>query len=135
MKKVLLVIMVLLLGACTNTVKVSDVDVTLSTSTIFSQNDLDDAVYTLKNHFKENYAGSELLKIQYEETEVLSLMEAEVKNDIKLGNIIFMFVDFKVGANNQNVTLTSGKTYTKYMFVLTRESKETNWKVIDSNIY
>lgn len=134
MKKILVVFMVLILGACTTSTKVENVEVKISESTVFSKMDIEDAIYTLKNHFEENYAGSELLQIQYEETKVLDILKDKIEKDSPLGNTIILFADFKVGANNQNVTLTSNKKYLGHMFVLTRKDVDSTWVVLDSTV-
>lgn len=138
MKKMLVVFSIILitfsLVACGKT---SNVKVSIEKSESFSEEEINDAVETVKTHFR-GFSGCTLTDIWYDESDSTKLVDdylkygAGLENNASIENSIGLKSNFDVGSSGGDGSLEPNSTYTDWTWVLIRNNKNSNWKVQES---
>lgn len=112
------------------------VDVEIGQSSIFSKEEINDAVETVKNHF--SFEGAALTKIWYDQEKDYHLSESYLTNgkgsinNSKKENTIVLLSNFDVGFLGVSPALNANSTYSDYQWVLIRDSQTDSWRIDDS---
>lgn len=138
MKKTLVIFSMILvtfsLVACgkTNNVKVS-----IEKSESFSEEEINDAVETVKTHFRD-FNGCTLTDTWYTEDESNKIVDdyleygGGLENGSAKENTIGLMSNFTTDSHGGDGSLNPNSTYNNWIWILTRENKNSNWKVQDA---
>lgn len=107
---------------------VSDVKLNINESSVYSEDDILDAVSAIKKDFRKNFGSrSKLLKLSYDDTYNEFTSDGV---DKKYKQIIVIKSEFYYDSKDEG-GLESSKTYTNYNWTLARESDNDKWVVQD----
>ncbi|MEG0592753.1 MAG: DUF4829 domain-containing protein [Coprobacillus sp.] len=112
------------------------VDVEIGQSSIFSKEEINNAVETVKNQF--SFDGAALTKIWYDQEKDYHLSESYLTNgkgstnNSKKENTIVLLSNFDVGFFGVSPALNANSTYSDYQWVLIRDSQTDSWRIDDS---
>lgn len=107
---------------------VSDVKLNINESSVYSEDDILDAVSAIKKDFRKNFGSrSKLLKLSYDDTYNEFAPDGV---DKKYKQIIVIKSEFYYDSKDEG-GLESSKTYTDYNWTLARESENDKWVVQD----
>ncbi len=117
--------------------KTNNVNVSIEKSESFSEEEINNAVETVKTHFK-SFNGCTLTDIWYDESDSNKLVDDYLKygggleNNSTIENSIGLRSNFDVGSSGGDGSLEPNSTYTDWTWVLIRDNKNSNWKVQES---
>lgn len=107
---------------------VSDVKLNINESSVYSEDDILDAVSAIKNNFRKDFGSrSKLLKLSYNDTYNEFASDGV---DKKYKQIIVIKSEFYYDSEDEG-GLVSSNTYTDYNWTLARESENDKWVVQD----
>ncbi len=110
---------------------VSDVKLNINESSVYSEDDILDAVSAIKKDFRKNFGSrSKLLKLSYDDTYNEFASDGV---DRKYKQIIVIKSEFYYDSKDEG-GLESSKTYTNYNWTLARESDNDKWVVQDRGV-
>ncbi len=108
---------------------VSHVEITETASQIYTTSEIDSAVKTVKNYFKQNFIGCKLLTIGYAGDD--SIEEAkEWAQTYEADKAILLISDFEVDSSGGDGSLEPNSTYTEWKWILVKD-KNGLWKHAD----
>ena len=112
------------------------IKVRIGNSKKFTRDEINDAVYTVKEKF--NFKGCKLTDIWYSEKEALSITEGYMQagkgmdNGVKEKNVIVLLSTFKVDSSGGDGSWEPNSTQDSYSWTLIRDSKQGKWRIDDS---
>ena len=109
--------------AC-NSGKVNNAEITIGNSTKFSEAEINQAIALVKTKFKD-FRGCNLTKIWYDEEKYEAYVESETENTI------ILLSNFETDKSAISQGFNPNSNYVNWMWILIREDKSANWKVID----
>lgn len=132
MKKMILAVTMisslLLLNACGSTAgKVDHVQIEIGESSKFTTKEIEQAIDATKEQFKE-FEHCELHSLSYDEEESDFRLKS-LREDPDLENMIVLFSDFYVNSKAEGAW--NPDSYYNWMFILSRENKNSDWIVED----
>ncbi|MBE6023312.1 MAG: DUF4829 domain-containing protein [Cellulosilyticum sp.] len=96
----------------------------ISTSTKFSQDEIQQAIDCVQTNF--SFPACTLTKLWYDEAKSNELITL---NSMDTENSIMIFSNFDVDGSGDNPVLTPNSTYTNYMWFLIREDTNSDWTI------
>lgn len=139
MKKVAMYLIMILVAfisvGCNQNDKYTNLKVDIGESINFSDEEINKAVDCLKSNF--DFEACTLTKIYYDEKKSNNAVKDYLQfgkgyeNKVKAENVIVLFSDFDVDGSGKNPVLEPNSTYTDYNWVLTRDDKSKNWKIVE----
>lgn len=116
--------------------KSSNAHVSIEESTKFSEEEINEAIATVKRKFS-GFQGCELTEISYIEAESNKIAEDYLKygkgseKSMDPDNVIGLLSDVKVDSSGGDGSLEPNSTYTEWRWILIRDSKSKKWRVDD----
>lgn len=108
---------------------IGDVQITKAESHIYTQDEIDSAIKTIKNYFKLNFGGCKLLAIGYAGDD--SAKEAkEWAQTYGSDKAIILISDFEVDSSGGDGSLNPNSTYTEWKWILVKDNNGL-WKHAD----
>ncbi|HAM82030.1 hypothetical protein [Ornithinibacillus bavariensis] len=98
--------------------KTNNVQVSVEQSTKFSEEEINEAIVTVKKKFKE-FRGCELTELWYSES----------SNGMKDENTMILLSNFKVNSSGGDGSFEPNSTQSDWNWILRRDSKNDNWRV------
>lgn len=98
--------------------KTNNVQVSVEQSTKFSEEEINEAIVTVKKKFKE-FRGCELTELWYSES----------SNGMKDENTMILLSNFKVNSSGGDGSFEPNSTQSDWKWILRRDSKNDNWRV------
>lgn len=104
--------------------------------TKFSDDKINEATNCVKTKFKD-FKGCTLTQLWYDEEKSNHVVEIYFKNrsgelsTVKAENAIVLLSNFNVADPGSNSGLEPNSTYSDWNWILVRDSKTSNWKVVD----
>lgn len=139
MKKVamylIMILVTFILVGCNQNDKYTNLKVDIGESINFSDEEINKAVDCLKSNF--DFEACTLTKIYYDEKKSNNAVKdylqfgKGLENKVKAENVIVLFSDFDVDGSGKNPVLEPNSTYTDYNWVLIRDNKSKNWKIVE----
>ena len=127
MKKVICLIslLALVLSGCGGGGNASQVQVITRDSLLFTEGEIEDAMEVAMNHFRGEFDGCTMTKIEYNESKS---QDAQTEWDQTYGadQGIVLYSSFDVDASGGDGSLNPNSTYNNWQWVLTRNEGE-NW--------
>jgi len=124
MRKILCLIclLILLLTGCGGG-NASQVQLTTGASEIYTQKEIEDAMEIAMNHFRKEFDGCTMTKIEYAENQSLA---AATEWALQFGaeECIILYSSFDVDASGGDGSFTPNSTYSNWQWILTRNSGE-----------
>lgn len=114
----LLLVVLILLSSCAQG-SVNRVDIIEVESKLYTKNDINSAIETVKRYFRYNFSGCELLEIYYAGDEKYDEMKewaAQYESD----EAIILLSDFYVGSDGGDGSLNTDSTYEDWSWILVR---------------
>lgn len=112
--------------SCGNVAEVLIVD---SSSEIYSEDDIDSAIYTAVSYFRRHFDGCTLTEIGYAgDDEIEGYREFAVRNGAD--EVIVLTSKFDVGTSGGDGSLNPNSTYTGWKWILVRKLGGT-WRHVD----
>lgn len=98
----------------------------------FFEDEIDAAISSVKEKFKD-FEGCDLTDIWYDESQSNLRIQNYIKNhvDVDAENAIVLLSNFKVDDSGKDGSFEPNSIYTDWCWILVRESKTDNWKVVD----
>lgn len=130
-----LILTVICLGGCGNNKATDNVEIKISESQYYSEDEIQEAINLVKKKF--NFTDCTLTKLWYEEEKAEQMKEGYIhygkglNNGIKAENVIVIFSEFKVDESGKNPVLSPGATYSDYSWTLIRSNKNSQWAIDD----
>ena len=124
----LLFIMLFTFTACGKG-KIADAKITKVKSEIYTQKDIDEAISTTLEYFKENFKGCTLTEISYIGDEKADEFR-EWQESYKKDEVIILISSFDVDKSGGDGSLNPNSTYTKWQWILARNENQ-NWEHMD----
>ena len=126
----LLSLITLLLTLCACGGDISNVNITLpSDSSLYSTDEIKDAIDAAIDYFKKEFDGCTLTEISYAGDETSADFE-EWAQRIDGDEVIVLVSSFNVDASGGDGSLNPNSTYTKWMWIMTRQEGE-KWQHVD----
>jgi len=126
MKKIIITLLISVLtlsfAACGGG-KVSEVQININTGTVYSEYEIDAAINVVLDHFRENFDGCTLLRLDYDESATLAA-GGEWAAQYGADEAIILFSDFKVDDSGGDGSLNPANTYTDWQWILTRSGDD-----------
>lgn len=100
----------------------------------FTKEEIDNAINLVKENF--DFPDSAITEIWYDEEKAETMTEEYIEmgrgstNGVKSENVIILLSEFEVGDLGGS-GLEANKTYRNWQWILTRDSKESDWKIDD----
>ena len=128
MKHTLLPLFLILLSLLTGCARgnVSNVEKVFTTSAIYTQAEIDDAMDVAISHFRKEFAGCTLIRISYAETREAAAEEWAETYGADEG--ILLLSSFYVDASGGDGSFTPNSTYDNWQWVLVR-SGDGGWEL------
>lgn len=134
-KRIIITVVVIIIALCLGFwfvseyyKNVSNVKLNINESSVYSEDDILDAVSEIKKDFRKNFGSrSKLLKLSYDDTYNEFTSDGV---DKKYKQIIVIKSEFYYDSKDEG-GLESSKTYTNYNWTLARESDNDKWVVQD----
>ena len=105
---------------------IKEVRVNIEPSTIYSEADIDDAVYAALCYFKREFGGCSLLELSYDEA-LSEKAAAEWAEQYDADEAIVLTSSFKVTGKSDG-SLAEGETYRNWQWILVRNNGK-DWRV------
>ncbi len=122
----LLLVLALTLSACGG--DVSEVEVLeWESSEIYSDDDIEEAMYVVEQYFKKNFNGCKLTELSYKDSAAVFDDWAEQYDAYEA---IVIYSTFEVDDSGADPSLEPGFTYRNWKWILVR-SRFGNWKHVD----
>ena len=115
----------LLLTGCGGGGNASEVQMITGESRFYTQREIEDAMETAMNHFRKEFDGCTMTKIEYNEEKSGSAAQ-EWAGQYGADEAIVLYSSFDVDASGGDGSLNPNSTYTGWQWVLTR-NKGGNW--------
>lgn len=129
------IIMILSLVACKQNNQVDNVITEVGESTKFNEEEVKEALDTVKNRF--GFKGCTLKKVWYDEEKsdyaasgYLGTGKGSV-NGVKAENVIVVLSEFDVDSSGGDGSFQPNSTYDNWQFILIRDDKESDWEIND----
>lgn len=116
--------------------KTSNVAVSIEKSEKFTEEEINEAVNTVKRKFR-GFDGCELTELWYSEKDSNKMIKSYLnsgggsENGIKKENIIVLFSNFNVDSSGAKEGFNPNSTYTDWNWILVRNGETDNWRVED----
>lgn len=140
MKNVILSICIVLmafsLAACKQAGKTNNAQIIIEASNKFSDEEINNAIDTVKHKFKD-FKGCNLTKLYFNEESSNRIIEGYLTNGrgsvngVKAENVIVLLSDFDVDSSGADEGFNPNSTYSGWNWILIRNSNSDNWKVDD----
>lgn len=141
MKKLLSIVCLVLVcfsfSSCNrNAGKTNNVVINIGESTKFSRQEIQAAVDSVINKFKD-FEGCDLKKLWYDEEKSNAVNQGYIsggkgsQNGVQKENVIVLFSSYDVDATGGDGSLNPNSTYDHWNWILIRDSKTGSWKVDD----
>lgn len=135
LKKFLTTLVLLLAVFCTacgsKSGQSSDTKITIGDSSIFSKQEIQDAIDSVKAKFKE-FDGCTMTHIWYDEENTRdAAIESTEDYGVSNTNIIIIESDFDVDSSGGDIGLNANSSYEDWSWTLTRKDKDSSWEVVD----
>jgi hypothetical protein len=108
---------------------VSSVKRTVTTSEVYSQQDINGAMDIVVNYFKKNFKGCTLTNLWYEESVSVPVSEDWAKQ-YNADECIILFSSFDVDSSGGDGSLNPNDTYSNWQWILVRD-KSSTWELKD----
>lgn len=134
MKKIISILCVIML--LFSLVGCGEVKQEIGKSKKFSEEEIKNAIDCTKTYFNENFDDCKLQKIWYDEEESNRDIEGYLTHGLGLDNgstaenTITMLTNFHV-SESHTASFQPGDDYVKFMVTLIRDSKTSEWKVVE----
>ena len=99
----------------------SQVQVTTGESVLFTQREIENAMEVAMNHFRREFDGCTMTKIEYNE-EKSAPAAAEWAQRYGAEEAIILYSSFEVGASGGDGSLNPNSTYNNWQWILTRDA-------------
>lgn len=140
MKKIIFFIIIILLiffiGTDIQKGIFDNAEVYIGQSLKFNKEEINSAINTVKKEF-ENYKGCKLTKIWYNEKKSNKFIKKYLQDNkrnltsgLKHENVIVLYSSFDVDSKGYG-GLNPDSTYSYWNWILIRDDKTSNWKIID----
>ncbi|MFJ7932523.1 DUF4829 domain-containing protein [Peribacillus sp. NPDC096448] len=116
--------------------KTNNVQVSIEKSDKFSEEEINEAVVSVKKKFKE-FKGCKLTEIWYSESESKEFAEDYLKygggyeNSVNVENVIVLLSNFDVDSSGGDGSFEPNSTQSNWNWILIRDSKSDDWRVDD----
>ncbi|MEH7107477.1 DUF4829 domain-containing protein [Bacillus sp. JJ1764] len=116
--------------------KTNNVAVSIEVSDKFSEEEINNAINTVKRKFR-GFDGCEMTKLWYSEKDSNKIIEDYLNSGsgsekgIKAENVIVLLSNFDVDSSGVKEGFNPNSTYTHWNWILVRNSKTENWQVKD----
>lgn len=116
--------------------KTNNVQVNIGKSDKFSEEEINDAVKSVKGKFK-CFKGCTLTKVWYDEEKSNEYIKGYLSNgggsvnDAEAENVILLISEYDVDSSGGDGSLNPNSTYSNWNWILIRSSEKSNWKVKD----
>lgn len=113
-------VLCLFLWACTSGGNISKVEKSISPSTLYHEEEIDNAMDVVVQHFKSNFKGCTLTELDYDEA--FSVAQAdEWAKQYSTDQAIVLISSFDVDETGGDGSLNPNQTYDNWQWILTRE--------------
>ncbi len=116
--------------------KTSQAPIIIGASSKFTQEELNSAVQSVKQRFKD-FEGCKLTKLWYDEEKSNRFIEGYLQhgkgstNGVTASNVVVLLSDFDVDSSGGDGSLNPNSTYTDWKWILIRDDGDKPWRVDD----
>ena len=114
----------------------TDIEISISSSTKFSDSEITSAIDCAKKKFKD-FKGCTLTRIWYDEEKSNILIPGYLSsgkgsiNNVTEDNVIILLSEFDVDSSGGDGSMNPNYTYTDWNWIVIRDSKTDDWRVDD----
>jgi len=111
--------------------KINEAEIIIGNSEKFDEEEINSAVEIILKKFKNSYTQCNLVTLEYHEEK----SDREIQGDrYNFSNTIIFYASFTTGEKSIENGFSPNSTYNGWRFVLTRDSKDGEWKVESTGV-